>query len=61
MDSRTAMQLSVRLNRIGEQLRDQDYNYDETLIEMQIKHLEEVVNHCKQRRIEPFNSEAFNC
>lgn len=61
MNSRTAMQLSVRLNNIGEQLRDKDYNYDETLIEMQVKHLEEVVEHCKQIRRESFNSEAFNC
>lgn len=61
MDSRTAMQLSVRLNRIGEQIRDKDYNYDEMLIEMQVKHLEEVVEHCKQIRRESFNEEAFNC
>ena len=61
MDSRTAMQLSVRLNNIGEQLRNKEYKYDEILIEMQVKHLEEVVEHCKQRRKEMFNDEAFNC
>ena len=62
MDSRTAMQLSVRLNKIGEQLRDKNYTYDQEIILLAVDNLEKLVQYCKQKRgSEPFNEEAFNC
>lgn len=61
MDSRTAMEFSVRLNNIGEQLRDKNYTYDQELVSLAIDNLEKLVQYCKKERREPFNSEAFNC
>lgn len=60
MTPKDSMQISVRLNRVGEQLRDQEYQYDDVLVEMAVKHLEDIVQHCKQKRKTFFNDEAFN-
>jgi hypothetical protein len=60
MTPKEAMQISIRLNRIGEQLRDEEYYYDDILIEIAVKHLEDLVQHCKKKKRTYFNDEEFN-
>jgi hypothetical protein len=41
-------------------LRDEEYYYDDILIEIAVKHLEDLVQHCKKKKRTYFNDEEFN-